>query len=172
MTATNFTTGEGSAAETIPASDITYDPGTPFDPVGDATYTPGDPGSLDPATPLTAMSGSDEVGAGVSWDPTITVHLPPGSGRYLCRDHHPFIRLTRHDPGDTMTFRHLRAGIALILFALAAVVGAGTGPSRAATTARRQRDASASSCSRYPPARSATRGTRSTSSTIPPRARS
>ncbi len=33
-----------------------------------------------------------------------------------------------------MTFRHLRAGIALILFALAAVVGAGTGPSRAATT--------------------------------------
>lgn len=77
VTATNFTTGAGSAAETIPASDITYDPGTPFDPVGDATYTPGDPGSLDPATPLTAMSGSDEVGAGgVSWDPTITVHLP------------------------------------------------------------------------------------------------
>jgi hypothetical protein len=32
-----------------------------------------------------------------------------------------------------MTFRHLRVGIALILFALAAVVGAGTGPSRAAT---------------------------------------
>jgi hypothetical protein len=74
---TGFTTGGGSAAETIPAGDITYDPGTPFDPVGDATYTPGDPGSLNPRTPLTAMSASDETGVGgVSWDPTITVHLP------------------------------------------------------------------------------------------------
>lgn len=77
VTATNFTTGEGSAAETIPASDITYDPGTPSDPVGSATYSPGDQGALSPTTPLTAMSTSDEVGiGGVSWDPTITVHLP------------------------------------------------------------------------------------------------
>ena len=77
VTSTGFTTGGGSPAETIPAGDITYDPGTPFDPVGDATYTPGDPGSLDSTTPLTAMSASDETGVGgVSWDPTITVHLP------------------------------------------------------------------------------------------------
>ena len=77
VTSTDFTTGAGSPAETIPAGDVSYDPGTPFDPVGDATYTPGDPGSLDPTTPLTAMSASDETGAGgVSWDPTITVHLP------------------------------------------------------------------------------------------------
>src|ERR1700689_3743465 len=42
------------------------------------------------------------------------------------------ISVLSRDPGDTMPFRHLRPGIALIFFVLAAVAGAGTGARRAA----------------------------------------
>jgi hypothetical protein len=78
VTSTDFITGTHSANETVAAGDIAYAPGLGSNPVNtDTTYTPGTDGVLDNTTALTAMSTSNESGSGgVSWDPTITVHLP------------------------------------------------------------------------------------------------
>jgi hypothetical protein len=70
-----FVTGGATTAETIPASDISYNPGAATSSSGTATFTAGSPGAID--TAQTAFSAAGEVGAtSVSWDPTITVTLP------------------------------------------------------------------------------------------------
>jgi len=80
VTSTDFTTGTGTATadETVAAGDIEYSPGSVITQVNPSTiYTPGTDARLDNTTSLTAMSTSDESGSGgVSWNPTITVHLP------------------------------------------------------------------------------------------------
>ena len=72
---TAFITGAGTGPETIPASNVFYDPGQLIASTGTGTFTPGTPGSL--GAPRTAFSGASEVGnTTATWDPTITVHLP------------------------------------------------------------------------------------------------
>jgi hypothetical protein len=78
-----FTTGGGTANETIPAADIYYwsGPATASSGVGSAT-----PGQLTAAnaqscgTQITAFTmGSLGLAASVSWNPTIVVHIPAGA---------------------------------------------------------------------------------------------
>jgi hypothetical protein len=77
VTSTDFTTGDQTSAETIPAGDVTYDPGSALESSGTATFTAGTPGTLDNTNELTAFQAASEVGAAaVSWNPTITVALP------------------------------------------------------------------------------------------------
>jgi hypothetical protein len=72
---TAFVTGSGTGPETIPASDVDYDSGPVVASTGVGTFTPGTPGDL--AAPITAFTAASEVGnTTVTWDPTITVHLP------------------------------------------------------------------------------------------------
>jgi len=84
VSSTSFVTGSGTGAETIPPSDVDYDPGAAVNTTGIGTFTPGTPGDL--AAPITAFSASAETGnTVVTWDPTITVHLPASvvAGDYL-----------------------------------------------------------------------------------------
>ncbi|MDQ1021703.1 hypothetical protein [Streptomyces afghaniensis] len=72
-----FTTGGGSAAETITGSNVTYDPGAAIDPVN-PPFTPGTAGTL--AAPRTAFSRASGNGANsVRWNPTLTVNVPASS---------------------------------------------------------------------------------------------
>jgi len=72
--ATDWTTGGGTAAETIPAADVGYDPGT-ITTTGTVTAT-GTPISLS-ATAAPVVAGTDGVGDNTaSWDPNITVAVP------------------------------------------------------------------------------------------------
>jgi hypothetical protein len=83
VSSTSFVTGAASPAETIPAGDVTYDPGEAIASTGTATFTPGATGTL--AAPITAFSASSEVGStSVTWDPQITIAIPPAavSGTY------------------------------------------------------------------------------------------
>jgi len=76
VSSTSFVTGGGTANETVPASDVIYDPGAAVSSTGTGTFTPGSPGNL--AAPRTAFSASGEVGStSVTWDPQITIQLPP-----------------------------------------------------------------------------------------------
>jgi hypothetical protein len=78
VSSTSFVTGAGSPAETVPASDVRYDPGNAIATTGTGTFTPGADGSL--ATPITAFSASSEVGStSVTWDPQITITIPPAA---------------------------------------------------------------------------------------------
>jgi hypothetical protein len=71
---TSYTTGGGTAAETIPATDVDYAPGT-ITTTGTITATPQNiTMSGDPQTVVTGSSGVGNDTA--SWDPTITVHVP------------------------------------------------------------------------------------------------
>jgi hypothetical protein len=73
--ATAFTTGAGGAGKTIPATDISYAPGTPTTTSGTGTFAPGAGGAAD--TLETAFTATAETGAtSCSWNPTITVTLP------------------------------------------------------------------------------------------------
>jgi hypothetical protein len=75
VSSTAFVTGAGTGPETIPASDVDYDPGSLVASTGTGTFTPGTPGSL--AATRTAFSASAETGnTTATWDPEITVHLP------------------------------------------------------------------------------------------------
>ncbi|MET8448017.1 hypothetical protein [Streptomyces sp. NPDC005209] len=77
-----FTTGGGTAAETITGSSVTYDPGTATAETN-APHTPGSTGTL--ASSRTAFSRASGDGANsVSWNPTLTVAVPPSkvSGNY------------------------------------------------------------------------------------------
>ncbi len=72
---TAFTTGTGPTLVTIAASNVDYVAGDPTSTVGSGTFTPASPTAI--STVKTAYTADSEVGsAGVSWDPTITVHLP------------------------------------------------------------------------------------------------
>jgi hypothetical protein len=71
---TNWTTGTGTPAETIPASDANYDPG-PVTTTGTITVTPTDITLSN--SPQTVVSGSSGTGDNsASWDPTVSVVVP------------------------------------------------------------------------------------------------
>jgi hypothetical protein len=84
VSSTAFVTGSGTGPETIPSSDVDYNPGSAVATTGVGKFSPGTSGDL--AAPITAFSASAEVGnTTVIWDPTITVNLPTSvvSGTYL-----------------------------------------------------------------------------------------
>lgn len=71
---TDFTTGGGTPAETIPATDATYDPGV-ITTTGTVTAT-GSSITLS-GTPQTVVTGSDIVGDNTAtWNPTVAVAVP------------------------------------------------------------------------------------------------
>ena len=78
--ATDWTTGAGTTVETIPAGDVTYDPG-PITPSG-TILTAGTTITLanavtPPALDPTVVAGTAGVGDnGATWDPTISVAVP------------------------------------------------------------------------------------------------
>jgi len=75
--ATDFTTGGGTAAETIPATDATYSPGT-ITTTGTITATPTSITLDHEAQPVVA--GTAGVGNNTaSWDPTVAVAVPPAA---------------------------------------------------------------------------------------------
>ena len=73
----DFTTGGGTPAETIPATDVGYDPGS-ITTTGTITAT-GTPITLSgTATPV--VDGTDGVGDNTaSWDPSLAVAVPPAA---------------------------------------------------------------------------------------------
>ena len=77
-TSSAFTTGQASSNETIPATDVGYNPGTQTAQSGIGVFAPGVLTALtNIATAQTAYTAVAEVGAtSVSWNPTITVTLP------------------------------------------------------------------------------------------------
>jgi hypothetical protein len=77
--ASDWTTGAGTPVETIPATDVTYDPGT-ITPSGTIT-TNGTAitlaNSVTPGPDNTVVAGTAGVGDnGATWDPTISVAVP------------------------------------------------------------------------------------------------
>jgi hypothetical protein len=75
VSSTSFVTGAGTPAETIPNTDVNYDPGEVVTSTGTATFTPGVPSFL--GSPVTAFSAASEVGStSVTWNPQITFQLP------------------------------------------------------------------------------------------------
>lgn len=71
---TVFTTGGGTGDETIPASAVTYDPGTPTT-TGTVTTTPSTitlSGTLQTVVAATGIIGNDTA----TWDPSLTVDVP------------------------------------------------------------------------------------------------
>ena len=81
VTATDFTTGDRSADETIPATQIDYWSGTATSTTGVGVFTPGqatagDAKPLDTVAALTAFSRAAETGlSSATWDPTLTVNM-------------------------------------------------------------------------------------------------
>jgi hypothetical protein len=77
--ASDWTTGAGTPVETIPAGDVTYDPGT-ITPSGTITPTGNTitlANSPTPGPDNTVVAGTGGVGDnGASWDPTISVAVP------------------------------------------------------------------------------------------------
>jgi hypothetical protein len=74
---TGWTTGGGTPAETIPATDVGYNPGT-ITKTGTITAT-GTPITLSGA-PAPVVSGSAGVGNNTAtWDPTLSVAVPAGA---------------------------------------------------------------------------------------------
>jgi hypothetical protein len=72
---TDWTTGASSTVETIPAADVSYDPGTFSSPIG--TITPiGTVVAALSATPQTVVAGTGVGDNGITWDPTISVAVP------------------------------------------------------------------------------------------------
>jgi hypothetical protein len=71
---TSYVTGSGTGNETIPATDVSYAPGT-VTTTGTITATPTD--ITLSGSPQTVVTGSSGVGDNTaSWDPTLTVHVP------------------------------------------------------------------------------------------------
>jgi hypothetical protein len=71
----SFVTGSSSPAETVPAADVSYAPGSATATSGTGTFTPGAGGAL--GTSRTAFTASAEAGiTSCGWNPTITVTLP------------------------------------------------------------------------------------------------
>jgi hypothetical protein len=75
--ATNWTTGTGTPAETIPPGDVNYDPGTV---TSTGTITTSEaPITLSTAS-QTIVTGTAGVGDNTaSWNPTLTVSVPPAA---------------------------------------------------------------------------------------------
>ncbi|MEV0727527.1 hypothetical protein [Polymorphospora sp. NPDC050346] len=72
--ATDFTTGGGTASETVPASSVVYTTGSTTVVSGEPTATPGAPGPLD--EPLEVLAVTAVGSNAVSWNPTLTITLP------------------------------------------------------------------------------------------------
>ncbi|MDT7745165.1 MAG: hypothetical protein QOE59_4243 [Actinomycetota bacterium] len=75
---TAFTTGGGTAAETVPASAATYTPGATTARSGLATFAPGPGGVMTASQPAYV----ETLGVGnnsATWDPTIAVAVPAGA---------------------------------------------------------------------------------------------
>ena len=74
---TDWTTGGASPTETIPATDVTYSPGT-FTTIG--TIIPGGAPTTLSTTPVPVVTGSAGVGDNsATWDPAISVAVPAGA---------------------------------------------------------------------------------------------
>lgn len=71
---TNFTTGGGTAPETIPASDVTYEPGT-VTTTGTVTVTPSTITLSNTSQTVTSATGiiGDNT---ASWDPALSIAVP------------------------------------------------------------------------------------------------
>jgi hypothetical protein len=79
--ASNWTTGAGTPAETIPVGDVGYDPGS-ITTTGTVTVT-GTPVTLS-ATPAAVVAGTAGVGDdSATWDPTLSVAVPASAVRGL-----------------------------------------------------------------------------------------
>ncbi|MFY1674789.1 hypothetical protein ACN27G_33445 [Plantactinospora sp. WMMB334] len=82
VTSTDFTTGTGTASETILASEIDYWSGAATATTGNGTFTPGQANAgaaapLDTTTPLTAFTHAGGTGNNsASWNPTLVVNVP------------------------------------------------------------------------------------------------
>jgi hypothetical protein len=80
VSATSFTTGGGTPAETIPASAVTYWSGPATATIGVGTFIPGQP-NADDATSLTESATAFTLTEGTgnnsaTWDPTLVVSVP------------------------------------------------------------------------------------------------
>jgi hypothetical protein len=78
----DWTTGAGLPVETIPAADVTYDPGaiTTTGVITATGTTIALANSPVPALDNTVVAGTDGVGDNsATWDPTIAVHVPAGA---------------------------------------------------------------------------------------------
>ncbi|MBE1492539.1 hypothetical protein [Plantactinospora soyae] len=80
VVASDFTTGGGTAAETIPAINVRYWSGPATGTSGEGTFTPGQPTAADaeiinvPQTAFTHTGGSGNNFA--TWNPTVLVDVP------------------------------------------------------------------------------------------------
>ncbi|WP_433497196.1 hypothetical protein ACQP1K_19780 [Sphaerimonospora sp. CA-214678] len=84
VSATSFTTGGKTAAETIPSSAVSYWSGPATAATGPGTFTPGQANaaaaqSLNVTRTAFSHTQSSEGGNSVSWDPTVIVHVPSGA---------------------------------------------------------------------------------------------
>jgi hypothetical protein len=76
VSSTSFTTGGGTAPETVPTSSIAYSAGLPIATSGTGSFVPGVLANL--SSPGTAGSWAGGVGVNsASWNPTITFTLSP-----------------------------------------------------------------------------------------------
>lgn len=72
---TDFTTGGGTPAETIPNINNSYSPGPATSTTGTGTFTPGPGGIVN--VPQVAFTGTALTGNNsVTWNPTLTVTIP------------------------------------------------------------------------------------------------
>ena len=77
VTGTDFTTGAGTPAETIPNINDSYSPGDGTH-TGDGTFTPGPGGIIN--VPRVAYTGTGLTGNNTAtWNPTLTVTIPPAA---------------------------------------------------------------------------------------------
>ncbi|MBN6051774.1 hypothetical protein JYK22_07490 [Nonomuraea sp. RK-328] len=80
VSGTDFTTGGGSGAETIPDGAIGYWSGPATSTAGAGTFVPGQPNAASAeylSHPYTAFSKISGAGSNAcTWDPTIVVHIP------------------------------------------------------------------------------------------------
>ncbi|MBF9131696.1 hypothetical protein I0C86_22405 [Plantactinospora sp. S1510] len=83
VVATDFTTGAGTAEETIPVINVRYWSGPATGTAGSGTFTPGQPTAADaviinvPRTAFTHTGGSGNNFA--TWNPTVLVDVPVGT---------------------------------------------------------------------------------------------
>ncbi|MEU8035984.1 hypothetical protein [Streptosporangium sp. NPDC049078] len=72
---TDFTTGGGTAPETIGNINVSYSPGSATATTGQGTFTPGPGGIIN--VPRVAFTGTNLVGNNTAtWNPTLTVTIP------------------------------------------------------------------------------------------------
>lgn len=82
VTSTTFTTGAGTASQTVLAGELDYWSGPATSTTGTGTFTPGQPTfadrePLDTTTPLTAFTHTGGTGNNTaSWEATISVNVP------------------------------------------------------------------------------------------------